>query len=75
MLYIAIAVVVYAFTAYELMREATPETFREAVGGALICAVVAAVWPIALVWRGLLGGGRIDAEASVPASAMTEREA
>lgn len=60
MLYIAVALVVYVFTALDLMRGDAPHTFREALGGALACALVAAVWPIALVWRGLLGGSRPD---------------
>ncbi|HEX6924377.1 MAG TPA: hypothetical protein VF167_03055 [Longimicrobiaceae bacterium] len=54
--YLAVALLVYAFTAGDLFRGAPPETFREAVGGALACALVAAMWPIALIWRGLLGG-------------------
>ena len=75
MLYIAIALAFYMVTAADLMREAAPETFREALGGALACALVAAAWPIALVWRGLLGGERIDRSRPLPAPSMTEREA
>jgi hypothetical protein len=60
MLYIAVALIVYVFTAVEMVRGGAPETFREALGGALACALVAAVWPISLVWRGLLGGSRPD---------------
>jgi len=56
MIYLTGAVVVYLFTAIELLRRARPESFREALGGALACAVVAAFWPIAIVWRALLGG-------------------
>lgn len=58
LLYIIVAMIVYVFTAAELFRAARPETFREAAGGAIACMLVAAVWPIALIWRGLLGGGR-----------------
>jgi hypothetical protein len=68
MIYVAVALVVYLFTALDLMREAAPETFREALGGALACAVVAAAWPVALVWRGLLGGSDLTRE-SRPATA------
>lgn len=60
MLYIAVALVVYSYAALELLRSGAPETFREALGGALACAVVAAAWPLALIWRGLLGGSRPD---------------
>jgi hypothetical protein len=67
MLYVAIALVVYVLTALDLMREAAPRTFREALGGALACTLVAAVWPVALVWRGLLGGAEVDRGRSVPA--------
>ncbi|HEX6070787.1 MAG TPA: hypothetical protein VFZ18_13215 [Longimicrobiaceae bacterium] len=67
MLYVAVALVVYVLTALDLMREAAPQTFREALGGALACTLVAAAWPVALVWRGLLGGAEIDRGRSVPA--------
>lgn len=60
MLYLAIALVVYAATAAHLLRGGMPATFREALGGALACALVASVWPIALIWRGLLGGSPPD---------------
>lgn len=75
MLYIAIALGFYMVTAADLMREAAPETFREALGGALACALVAAAWPIALVWRGLLGGERAERGRSLSARAMVEHEA
>jgi hypothetical protein len=60
MLYLTVALVVYVLTAADLVRGEAPESFREALGGALACALVAAVWPVALVWRGLLGGSRAD---------------
>ena len=60
MLYFAIGLLVYAATAIHLLRAEPPRTFREALGGALACALVAAVWPLALVWRGLLGGSRTE---------------
>lgn len=56
MLYLGPALVVYAVTARHLLRHSRPETFREAVGGALACGVVAAAWPVAVIWRGLAGG-------------------
>lgn len=80
MIYLTIAVVVYLVTAVELLRRARPETFREALGGALACAVVAAFWPIAIIWRALLGG-RPQAPTPTPspnrarASAPQQREA
>ena len=60
MLYLAVALVVYVLTAADLLRGGPPESFREALGAALACALVAAVWPVALIWRGLLGGSRPD---------------
>lgn len=80
MIYLAIALVVYLVTAVELLRRARPETFREALGGALACAVVAAFWPIAIIWRALLGvrPNRPTPSASptrAPASAPQRREA
>lgn len=71
MLYIAVALLVYAFTALDLVRTGAPQTFREALGGALACALIAAAWPLALVWRGLLGGSRPDP--IQPALASRER--
>ena len=71
MLYVAVALVVYVLTAMDLMREAAPQTFREALGGALACTLVAAAWPVALVWRGLLGGAEIDRGRSIPADVYT----
>jgi hypothetical protein len=73
MLYLAVAVVVYIFTALDLMRGGAPESFREALGGALACALVAAVWPVALVWRGLLGGSRPDPVAAPTRAAEPSR--
>lgn len=76
MLYLAVALVVYVFTAAEMLRGATPESFREALGGALACALIAAVWPIALVWRGLLGGSRPEAgQTTVVATKPSRSEA
>lgn len=76
MLYLAVAVVVYILTALDLVRGGAPQTFREALGGALACALVAAVWPVALVWRGLLGGSRPDPTAApAPASSPSRSEA
>jgi hypothetical protein len=76
MLYFAVALLVYVVTAAELFRNAVPETFREAAGGALACALIAAVWPLALVWRGLLGGSRPDPmQPTVVASEPTRSEA
>lgn len=60
MLYVAVALVVYILTALDLAREAAPQTFREALGGALACTLVAAAWPLALIWRGLLGGAPLN---------------
>lgn len=73
-LYIAVAVIVYVFAAAELFRGAPPETLREAAGGALACALVAAVWPVALVWRGLLGGSRPE-PVQASASHFTAKDA
>ena len=76
MLYLAIGVVVYVATAVHLLRAEPPRTFREALGGALACGLVAAVWPLALVWRGLLGGSRPEpAERNVPVSEPSRSEA
>lgn len=76
MLYIAIALIVYVATALDLVRGGAPETFREALGGALACALVAAAWPLALVWRGLLGGSRPEpARPSVRTSEPSRSEA
>lgn len=76
MLYLAVAVVVYIVTALDLVRGGAPETFREALGGALACVLVAAVWPVALVWRGVLGGSRPDPVATpAPASKPSQSEA
>lgn len=77
MLYLAVALVVYLFTAADLLRGGAPESFREAIGGALACALVASVWPVALVWRGLLGGSRPDPiqPAVAPASKPSRSEA
>lgn len=76
MLYLAVALVVYVLSAADMLRGGPPETFREAVGGALACALVAAVWPIALAWRGLLGGGRPDpVKPSIAASKPSSIEA
>lgn len=76
MLYLAVAVIVYILTALDLLRGGAPESFREAAGGALACALVAAAWPVALVWRGLLGGSRPDpTAAAAPASKPSQSEA
>lgn len=76
MLYLAVASLVYVLTAADLVRGGAPETFREALGGALACALVAAVWPVALVWRGLLGGSRPDpVAASAPVTEPSRSEA
>jgi len=76
MFYLAVAVVVYIFTAVDLIRGGVPESFREALGGALACALVAAVWPLALVWRGLLGGSRPEpTPAPAPAPEPSRSEA
>ena len=55
MLYLAVASMVYAWTALELVREDPPEDLREALGAVLLCAVIAAMWPPVLLWRALLG--------------------
>jgi hypothetical protein len=75
MLYLAVALVVYVLTAAELLRGGAPASFREAVGGALACALVAAVWPLALIWRGLLGGSRPDPIQSPVAEGFTAKYA
>lgn len=58
MLYLAVASVVYAWTAVELVEGGPPATFREVLGGVLACTLVAALWPLVLLWRGLLGPAR-----------------
>lgn len=55
MLYLAVALMVYGWTALDVIQGAPPLTFREAIGAALMCALVAAVWPPVLLWRALLG--------------------
>jgi hypothetical protein len=54
-IYSAIAVAVWGRTATELSRTARPRTLGERVGGTLACAVIATAWPVALLWRLLLG--------------------
>lgn len=73
MLYIGPALVVYVATARHLLRHSRPATFREAVGGALACGVVAAAWPVALVWRGLAGGSPPEDTPPVRAPARAPR--
>jgi hypothetical protein len=57
MLYVAVALAVYAWTVADLLQREAPESAREALAAVLGCAVVAAFWPITLAWRFLLGSG------------------
>jgi hypothetical protein len=56
MLYLAGASLVYAWTAIGLARDHVPLSTRDAIGGALACMVVAALWPPVFAWRLLLLG-------------------
>jgi hypothetical protein len=55
MFYLAVAAVAYVWMAFHLVREETPETFREALGTAVRCALTAAFWLPVLVWHLLRG--------------------
>jgi hypothetical protein len=57
MLYVAVALAVYAWTVADLLQRDGPGSARETLAAVLGCAVVAAFWPIALAWRFLLGSG------------------
>ena len=56
MLYLAGASLAYAWTALMLARDHTPSGIRDAIGGALACILVAALWPPVLAWRLLMLG-------------------
>lgn len=58
MLYLAIAGMVYAYTALDLVQGDPPADFREALAAALLCGVIALLWPPVLLWRFLLGAPR-----------------
>jgi hypothetical protein len=62
MIYFVLASLVYSWIALEMIQAEPPMTFREAAAAALLCAVLAALWPPVLLWRFLLGpagnGGR-----------------
>jgi ABC-type thiamin/hydroxymethylpyrimidine transport system permease subunit len=51
MFYLAVAAVAYVWMAFRLVREETPETFAEALAAAVRCALTAAFWLPALIWR------------------------
>lgn len=55
MLYIAIAAIVYGWSALDLVDGEPPADLREALAAVLMCAFVAAVWPPVVVWRALAG--------------------
>lgn len=55
MIYLVAASLVYSWIALDLVEGDAPMTFREAVAAALLCAVLAAVWPPVVLWRLLLG--------------------
>jgi hypothetical protein len=62
MIYFVLASLVYSWIALEMIQAEPPMTFREAAAAALLCAVLAALWPPVILWRLLLGpsaeGGR-----------------
>lgn len=55
MLYLLVATMVYAWTALDLIQSEPPADLREALGGVLLCALLALMWPPVLMWRVLLG--------------------
>jgi hypothetical protein len=55
MLYVGVALAVYAWTLADLALRGAPETARETLATVLACAIVAALWPLVLAWRFLLG--------------------
>jgi hypothetical protein len=71
MLYLFGASLAYAWTALGLARDHTPVSIRDAIGGALACILVAALWPPVLAWRLLLLGRFVRPSLFGPSPAPT----
>ena len=55
MLYAAVGLLVYLWTAKDFLRGEDLHSYRDVIGVALACAAIAALWPLVLGWRFLLG--------------------
>jgi hypothetical protein len=67
MIYLLLASLVYSWIAVDVLQSEPPATFRDAIGAALLCAVLAAMWPPVVLWRLILGPAR-NTEPPAPTS-------
>ena len=54
MIYLMIALAVYAWTAFDIVADGVPETFSEIIALVVLSGVIAAMWPPVIVWRVML---------------------